>query len=93
VRHELKTWPMYFDAIVSGQKTFEMRKADRDFTIGDTLWLRDWSPVAGYSGREIEVDVTYVLQDAEHFGLMKGFVCMGIAFPEHHYDDCRRIPQ
>lgn len=81
MRHELKTWPMYFDAIVDGTKTFELRRADRDFTIGDTLWLREWQPdFKGdyYTGREVEVEVTYVLQDAAHFGLLNGFVCMGI---------------
>jgi hypothetical protein len=40
--HDLKTWPSDFDAILSGTKTHEARKADRPFKVGDTLRLREW---------------------------------------------------
>ena len=40
--HELKIWPQYFDAIASGIKTFEVRKDDRGFAVGDTLVLKEW---------------------------------------------------
>lgn len=39
MRHELKTWLPYFDAIVDGTKLFEVRKNDRDFQVGDCLRL------------------------------------------------------
>lgn len=42
--HELKTWTEYFQAIVSGEKTFEIRENDRGFRVGDTLILRQWTP-------------------------------------------------
>lgn len=29
--HELKIYPKYFDAILSGEKTFEIRRNDRGF--------------------------------------------------------------
>ena len=32
--HELKTLPKYFDAIVVGEKTFEVRRDDRGFQKG-----------------------------------------------------------
>ena len=38
--HELKTDPKVFDDVVSGKKTFEIRKNDRNFCIGDVLKLR-----------------------------------------------------
>lgn len=43
-KHELKTWPQYFERLLSGEKTFEVRKDDRGFQAGDLLVLREWSP-------------------------------------------------
>ncbi|MPN35294.1 hypothetical protein SDC9_182791 [bioreactor metagenome] len=37
IKHKLKTLPKYFDKIVSGSKTFEVRRDDRPFTEGDSL--------------------------------------------------------
>jgi hypothetical protein len=67
--HDLKILPEYFEAILSGEKTFEVRSiADRDFNKGDELRLREFESDGapdlipkGYSGREVTVGVTYVL--------------------------------
>ena len=59
--HDLKIWPVYFDAISRGTKTFELRKNDRGFHVGDTLLLREYYIMATkYTGREIKVAVTYI---------------------------------
>lgn len=42
--HELKVVPPYFDSLVSGSKTFEVRKNDRAYQRGDILKLREWHP-------------------------------------------------
>jgi hypothetical protein len=75
--HELKTWPHYFRDILSGHKQFELRKNDRGFQVGDTLWLREWDPEKQqYTGREIYKRVNYMLHPG--LGLEEGYVIMGI---------------
>lgn len=59
--HELKSWPEYFVAVADGSKTFEVRKNDRDFCVGDHLRLREWDPRTElYTGREVERRITYI---------------------------------
>lgn len=78
--HELKTWPEFWDAIHSGEKTFELRYNDRGFQRGDRLRLVRWSnrhhcATAPY--KPIEAEVTYVMNGGA-FGLADNWVCMGI---------------
>lgn len=47
--HELKVKPVYFEAVKEGIKTFELRRDDRNFKVGDILLLREWEHQ--YSGR------------------------------------------
>lgn len=81
--HELKVWPPYYDAVLSGTKPFEIRKNDRGYQVGDTLWLREYSPGPDeYTGRGIKKRVTYMLSGddptAYAFGLRQGFVALGL---------------
>lgn len=71
--HELKIYPEYFDAIGVGIKKFEVRKNDRDYEVGDRIRLREWDGNA-YTGRETEVEISYVLT-ADEFpeGIKKGY--------------------
>ncbi len=58
-----KTWPEYFQAIVDGRKTFELRLADWKCKPGDILILEEWNPkTKKYTGRLLEKQVTYVLK-------------------------------
>lgn len=75
--HELKTWPEYFNRVLDGSKSFEIRRADRPFNVGDTLLLREWKPMAReYTGREVRKLVTYTLTG---MGIESGFIALGIA--------------
>ncbi len=58
---EKKIWPKYFDKVVSGDKTFEIRLADFECKPVDVLILREWDPeTKKYTGRVIEKEITYV---------------------------------
>lgn len=49
--HELKTLPEYFQAVKEKRKPFEVRKNDRNFKVGDSLYLREWTGEE-YTGRK-----------------------------------------
>lgn len=58
---EKKILKPYFDKIISGDKTYEIRLADFECEPGDDLVLREWNPEEKkYTGRVIEKKVTYV---------------------------------
>ena len=58
---EKKIWPEYFQEILDGKKTFELRLNDFDISEGDVLVLKEWSPnTKDYTGRILEKGVGYV---------------------------------
>lgn len=60
-KHELKTWPVAFDALLFKAKTYEIRKNDRDYQVGDLLRLRRWCPESSeYTGPAVYREVTYM---------------------------------
>ncbi len=60
---EKKCWPKFFQKILDGDKTFELRLADFDCNVGDILVLREFNPEnKQYSGRVIYKKVTYLLK-------------------------------
>lgn len=77
--HDLKIAPEWFDDVCEGVKTFEIRKDDRDYRLGDILRLREWTFDEGYTGFETRARVTSILW-AEEFpdGLKPGYVVMSI---------------
>jgi hypothetical protein len=62
--HAVKCILPYFEAAISGKKTFEIRKNDRDYCEGDTITLREYeiSPTnePRYTGREAPFTIGYV---------------------------------
>jgi len=75
----LKTVNPYFEDVWQGRKTFEVRKNDRDFEVGDELNLFEYEPketVKKFTGRRIEAKVTYMIDDKRF--VKNGFVVMGI---------------
>ena len=92
--HKIKIHPQYFAAVMDGTKTFEVRKDDRGYTVGDMLVLREWEvtgivgrpsgiggfrDVGGYTGRKCQHTVTYILRDVP--GIEDGYVVMGLSSP------------
>lgn len=62
MKHHLKTWPEFYQAVKSGDKTFEERANDRDYKVEDTLVLEEFDPISqGYTGDVLEKRVPYLL--------------------------------
>lgn len=83
--HELKTDPAVFDHAADGHKTFEVRKDDRGFEIGDRLLLRKTrytsaemkagSPLE-YTGEWLDREIGYILRGSE-YGIAEGVAVLG----------------
>lgn len=83
--HALKSWPEFFQPVVDGVKTFEIRYDDRKYQVGDTLILREWDDrKAEFTGRQVERRVTYVLRGVPGgipplAGLQRNYVALALS--------------
>lgn len=69
--HELKILPEYYDEIIQGKKSFEIRKNDRDFKEEDTVILKEFTD-GNYTGRYIKAIIGYIFHGGS-YGLEKGY--------------------
>lgn len=59
--HTVRSWSHFYDAIVAGKKTHDLRKDDRNYQVGDVLRLERFDNVKGqYTGEWTLVDITYI---------------------------------
>lgn len=78
MNHELKTLPRYFERVLTGEKTFELRKNDRDFQVGDQISLLEFNPDLiheenkGYTGRIMGCSISYIFHGGQ-YGLESGY--------------------
>lgn len=79
INHQLKILPKYFKEVAKGNKTFEVRKDDRKFKIGDCLVLREFEN-GEYTGQYVSKYITYILgrEEDEKQYVADGYVILGI---------------
>lgn len=59
--HKLKININYFKDVLIGKKTFEVRKNDRDYKVGDSIVLNEWNNEEQYfTGRKVSGKITYI---------------------------------
>lgn len=74
MKHELKIKPEYFAAVITGEKTLEIRNnSDRNFQVGDTLILKSWD--GELNGNFVERTISYITD----FEQKPGYVVLGLA--------------
>ena len=81
--HTLKIEKKYYGEILAGRKTFEWRKDDRDFKVGDFIFFKLLTGIAAdgtplYQTSKLSFEITYILRDAENLGLPKGYCVLAI---------------
>ena len=77
--HELKLNRKFFSAVADGRKTFEIRKDDRGFKVGDILHLREWDDMMNnYSGRSCMRQITYIYNGNGQYGLARSYVVLAL---------------
>jgi hypothetical protein len=83
----LKCETEYFQAIEKGLKTFEVRKNDRLYEIGDLLYLQE---IVGdvFTGREIRgCEIIYILPGGK-FGIDPDYFVMQLKIPKKGVTKC-----
>ena len=85
--HELKILHKYLVDVDLGNKTFELRKNDRDYQVGDLIHfidIREDDSTANKNQIEPNIDentlyrITYVLKDVEKYGLDRDYCILAI---------------
>lgn len=73
----LKILPEFFEPILEGEKRFEVRSIkDRSFTVGESLMLDEWTPGKEYTGRSVEITITFILYGGQ-YGIELDYVVFG----------------
>ena len=73
--HNLKIRSEFFQAVVQGTKTFELRKNDRDFQAGDRINLMEFEE-GRFTGNTVKKTITYILEGFD--GLKDGYCILAI---------------
>lgn len=76
--HNLKIKMEYFEAVLNGLKTFEIRYNDRNFKVFDYVYLNEVDDKFDSTGRSIKVKITYITD----FEQKDGYVVFGFKIQE-----------
>jgi hypothetical protein len=73
--HHLKTETEYYQAVEKGLKTFELRINDRNFQVGDMVYLEETVKTT-YTGRKLPPkEIKYIMFGGK-YGLDKDYVIL-----------------
>lgn len=75
--HDIKIYTQFYNRVFSEQKTFEIRKNDRDYQVGDILLMREYDPEKREyidHSQPISAEIVYM----SNFEQKEGYVVLGI---------------
>jgi hypothetical protein len=84
--HVIKSWSRFFQPIIQGKRTADIRHLDdRDFQVDDLMLLREWDPIRlEYTGLCAVVQITYIQTNEgnpcaiSHKALNDGYLVLSI---------------
>ena len=76
--HELKIKEEYFNAILRGEKTFELRKNDRDYEVGDLIHFIKTDGLEYFNHSKDTYRIIYILKNVPEYGLKKDYCILAI---------------
>ena len=74
--HKMRLTVRYFDAVCNGSKSFELRKNDREYKVGDILEMEEYGGGGVGTGRAVKAVITYILEG--YTGLEDGYCILSI---------------
>ena len=86
--HHIKLGASFFGEVERGEKTFELRKNDRDYKKGDILEMMEFKDGKN-TGRTVRVLVTYIL--TEFTGLEEGYCIMATRLVKGEQDNEKEV--
>lgn len=85
--HILKIKEPYFSDVLNKIKTFEIRKDDRGYEVGDKLILKLYPYIKTDIKEEIYASIIYKLDKIPQYGLAEGYCILGIKPLSYSIDD------
>ncbi len=76
--HVLKIKDEYFKQVFLRTKTFELRKDDRDYEVGDLIHFVNADGEDFYYGMGNLYQITYILKGVPEYGLQDGYAILSI---------------
>lgn len=76
--HELKIEHKYLIEVYMGRKTFELRKNDRDYQVGDLIHFVKTDGFEYFGHSKDIYEIIYVLKGVVEYGLDKDYCILGI---------------
>ena len=78
--HHLKIEENNFVQVQNGNMSFQLRKDDRDFVVGDVLFLQEINNIGFLTGRKQAAVIGYILREGEGTqGIKKGYALLNLS--------------
>lgn len=76
--HELNIKPTSFKHICEEKRTFDVRKYDKPYKVGDTLIFKEYDGLLEqFTGRSVKRKLVYLFEGHGQYGLTTGYVVLG----------------